>query len=79
MDEQRHTADQSNDSEQSIRSESAMQARRWAIAATREPAAYGIPALPTWNRIDGGDGVAFAREGETEPFISADDPTRVRR
>jgi hypothetical protein len=78
MDEQRHTVDETADSE-TVRSESAMRARRWAIAATREPGAYGIPELPVWDRVDGGEGIAFAREGETEPFISADEPTKVRR
>lgn len=79
MDEQRHTTDEAGDSGQAVRSESAMQARRWAIAATRDPVAYGIPELPAWDRVDGVDGIAFARESETEPFISADEPMRVRR
>jgi hypothetical protein len=58
-----------------------MGARTWAIAYLyHEPAAYGVPELPEWtvSRVDE-DRLAFAADGETEPFISAGDPMRVRR
>lgn len=57
----------------------AMRARTWAIAASREPAAYGIPKLPTWRRVDDAAGLALAEDGRTEPFIVAEEPMTVRR
>ncbi|AHG01569.1 hypothetical protein HALLA_04010 (plasmid) [Halostagnicola larsenii XH-48] len=57
-----------------------MRAREWAIAgAFRDPTDYNIPALPSWrvSRTERG-GVAFA-VGDEEPFITAQDPVRVRR
>ncbi|WP_435063920.1 hypothetical protein [Halobaculum sp. EA56] len=62
-------------------SRSAMLARTWAIAGCYgEPAEYGIPDLPGWEvrRVEDG-GLSFVAEGETRPFISAEDPVRVRR
>jgi hypothetical protein len=58
-----------------------MRAREWAVVdAACEPAEYGIPELPTWrvSRDDDG-GLAFAAEGDDEPFIAAESPVRVRR
>jgi hypothetical protein len=58
-----------------------MRARRWVIASRyREPADYGIPALPEWavRRTEGG-GLSFAEDEESDSFVSADDPVRVRR
>ena len=84
MDEQRPTVDErdslSGQSASRDASRSAMHARTWAIAATREPAAYGIPELPDWRLLDAdGAGMALAEEGRTEPFITAQQPARVRR
>jgi hypothetical protein len=58
-----------------------MGARTWLIAALySDPAAYGIPALPSWtvSRTARG-GLAFASDEDAEPFISAENPVRVRR
>lgn len=84
MDEQRTPlSEEQADSSQvrtTERTTSAMHARTWAIAATREPAAYGIPELPAWCRLDpDGAGIAFADDGCTAPFISAQQPMTVRR
>ncbi|WP_336327338.1 hypothetical protein [Halovenus sp. HT40] len=78
MDEQQSVADE----EQSAppgKAQSAMHARTWAIAAAREPAAYGIPELPDWRLLDVTPGMALAEEDQTEPFISAEQPMTVRR
>lgn len=85
MDEQRPTVDgresASGQSQSASRDEnrSAMHARTWAIAAIREPAAYGIPELPDWRLLDANPGMALAEAGRTEPFISAQHPMTVRR
>jgi hypothetical protein len=58
-----------------------MHARQWVVASCyREPADYGIPALPRWSvrRTDEG-GLALAASDAAEPFVSAADPVRVRR
>lgn len=60
---------------------SRMRARRWVIAYRFSvPADYDIPELPSWtvSRTDS-NGLSFARDHETEPFISAEQPVRVRR
>ena len=57
-----------------------MRARTWAIAGCyRQPEDYGIPALPDWEvcRLECGS-LAFAEKGG-EPFIAAENPTKVRR
>lgn len=82
MDEQRSAAEeQSAPPEESTQTKtrSAMHARTWAIAATREPAAYGIPELPDWRLLDATPGMALAEAGHAEPFISAEQPMTVRR
>lgn len=78
MDEQ-HPVENVESRESSRTGGAAMRARRWAIAASREPAAYGIPELPGWRRLDDGDGFALAQAGSTEPFITAQQPMTVRR
>ncbi len=60
------------------RERSEMRARRWAIAASRNPAAYGIPELPVWTVCEY-DGLALADSPESEPFIRAAEPMQVRR
>ncbi|WP_267643266.1 hypothetical protein [Haloarchaeobius amylolyticus] len=58
-----------------------MRARSWTIAARfRAPEDYDIPPLPDWvaTRTDE-NGLALATSEAAEPFISADDPMRVRR
>jgi hypothetical protein len=60
---------------------SRMRARTWVIAyCYADPAEYGIPKLPEWNvsRTDS-SGLSFAEDDESEPFISAEQPVRVRR
>lgn len=62
------------------RTESSMRARRWVIAHRfRDPAAYGIPELPTWDVRTDDRKLAFAASSDTAPFISAERPVRVRR
>jgi hypothetical protein len=57
-----------------------MRAREWAIVgATGDPAAYGIPDLPTWRVHRDADGIAFVADDDDEPFILAESPVRVRR
>lgn len=57
-----------------------MRARAWAVAYRyADPEAYGIPALPDWRVVRDGDGLALAEEGESDPFIRAERPMRVRR
>lgn len=60
---------------------SRMQARKWAIAYQyAAPADYGIPELPSWTACRSeSNGLSFARDDETDPFISAEHPVRVRR
>jgi hypothetical protein len=63
------------------RSASCMHARSWVIAYRYgEPADYGIPALPSWSvrRTDAG-GVALAEDDDSEAFVRADAPMKVRR
>lgn len=58
-----------------------MRARTWTIAACyRTPADYDIPRLPEWDvsRPETG-GVAFAATEDSDPFIRAASPVRVRR
>lgn len=60
---------------------SSMRARTWVIAALYEdPVEYGIPELPTWavTQTPSG-GVALSATPDSEPFISAEQPTTVRR
>jgi hypothetical protein len=48
-----------------------MRAREWAIVdAACEPAAYGIPELPTWR---------VSRDDDGGLAIAAESPVRVRR
>jgi hypothetical protein len=57
-----------------------MRARTWVIAGCyRQPEDYDIPELPDWKvcRLECGS-LAFADEGG-EPFIAAENPTKVRR
>jgi hypothetical protein len=55
-----------------------MRARRWVIAARfKQPADYGIPALPEWTPRCGDGRLAFAAAGSA--FISAAEPVPVRR
>lgn len=58
-----------------------MRARCWTIAHRyREPAAYGIPELPAWDVRTGPSGaLAFAESADSEPFVRAERPVRVRR
>ncbi|AEH36885.1 hypothetical protein Halxa_2260 [Halopiger xanaduensis SH-6] len=58
-----------------------MLARRWTIAHRyREPAAYGIPELPAWDvRASASGGLEFAASADSEPFLRAERPVRVRR
>ena len=60
---------------------SRMRARTWVIAHHyHEQEEYGIPAIPDWTVVETDrNGVAFAENDETEPFIRADEPMRVRR
>ncbi|WP_168927125.1 hypothetical protein [Natronorubrum aibiense] len=57
-----------------------MRAREWEIAGTyRDPADYDIPDLPSWRVCRGKcGGLAFA-DGDSEPFIVADQPVTVKR
>ena len=58
-----------------------MGARRWVIAANYSPpAAHGIPELPDWTvrRTDAG-GLALAAGDDSAPFVTAQNPMRVRR
>lgn len=64
---------------ESDRARAAMRARRWAIARCHDPATYGIPPLPEWEVHRTADGLAFATEPGTEPFIRASNPVDVRR
>lgn len=69
---------QTDDSTASRRS--SMRARRWVIAHRyRDPEAYGIPDLPAWDVRTEDGRLAFAASAETEPFIRAERPMRVRR
>lgn len=57
-----------------------MRACEWAVAANfRTPVAYDIPELPAWRvcREECG-GLAFAA-ADGDPFITADNPMKVRR
>jgi hypothetical protein len=58
-----------------------MRTRRWVIAHHyRDPADYGVPELPEWTvRRTECDGISLAEDDDSEPFISADRPVRVRR
>lgn len=56
-----------------------MRAREWVIAGNfRTPADYGIPELPAWRicRTEC-DGLALAAP-DTDPFIAAEQPMKVR-
>ena len=57
-----------------------MRAREWVLAEKfRQPADYGIPELPAWRICRSGrDGLALA-DADTDPFIAADNPMKVRR
>ncbi|MXR51878.1 hypothetical protein GRX03_09705 [Halovenus sp. WSH3] len=79
MRERRSDSETSDRDQPSERPGSTMHARRWAIAATREPSAYDIPELPAWRRPETAEGIAFASEKSTESFISAREPMTVRR
>lgn len=58
-----------------------MRARTWAIAyCYSDPAEYGIPELPEWTVSQSeSNGLSFAEDDVSEPFISAEHPVRVRR
>lgn len=58
-----------------------MGARTWMIAYLYgAPADYGIVPLPEWTvRRTEERGLSFAEDDESEPFISAQHPMRVRR
>jgi hypothetical protein len=57
-----------------------MRSREWAIAeAFRTPADYGIPDLPAWGVRRGDDGRLTLVGDDTEAFIAADRPMKVRR
>ncbi|KYH26062.1 hypothetical protein HAPAU_11530 [Halalkalicoccus paucihalophilus] len=57
-----------------------MRARAWTVAYRyADPEDYGIPALPDWRVVRDDDGLALAEEGESDPFIRAERPMRVRR
>ncbi|RKD98146.1 hypothetical protein [Halopiger aswanensis] len=60
---------------------SSMLARCWTIAHRyREPAAYGIPELPAWHvRSSVSGSLEFAVSADSEPFLRAERPVRVRR
>ncbi|WP_049934264.1 hypothetical protein [Halalkalicoccus jeotgali] len=59
---------------------SSMRARVWAVAYRyADPETYGIPALPDWRVISDDGGLALAEDGESDPFIRAERPIRVRR
>ena len=57
-----------------------MRAREWALVdLASDPAEYGIPPLPDWHvSRDEHGGIAFAAD-DSEPFIAAESPVRVRR
>lgn len=58
-----------------------MRARRWTIADNYyEPVDYDIPELPRWTVAQKRSSrLSFAEDDESEPFISAEHPVRVRR
>lgn len=60
---------------------SSMRARRWVIASLYStPEEYGVPTLPEWvvRRTEGG-GLSLAAAADSDPFLSAERPVRVRR